>query len=287
MRLRFMPALGFMASLGWAAANVCVAAPVVETVADGVSYVSGAGGNITAVRGPEGLLVVDSGDAAPASAVLTMLHEIDPRPVRTLIFTHYHDDHTGGRAVIGQGATIIAHEACKRSLIASLKPETKTESALLPGLTYTDQLTLTLGPQSVKLIHLGPAHTAGDTVVVLDSAKVIVAGDLFFAGMPPYIDVRDGSQTANWITLIRTLAGRYPDYKVIPGHGAATDMVGWLRFADYLQALRTKVAAAVAAGKTRDETVASVTLDEFTEPRDNDFLNKRSNVGWVYDEMKH
>ncbi len=286
MRLRVTIGASLLAVAGFIASNACQAAPVLETVADGVSYISGAGGNITAVRTPDGLLVVDSGDEKPAAEVLAKLSAIDPRPVRTLIFTHYHDDHTGGRAVIGANATVISHEACKRTMLAALKAEVKPGNAHLPAMTYTDQLTLTLGPQTAQLVHLGPGHTAGDTVVVLESSKVIVAGDLFFVGMPPYIDVRDGSDTANWVTLIRTLAQRYPDYKVIPGHGATTDMAGWLRFADYLQTMRTKVAAAIAAGKTRDETVASVKLDEFGELKDNDFLTKSRNVGWVYDEMK-
>jgi cyclase len=135
-------------------------------------------------------------------------------------------------------------------------------------------------------VHFGPAHTSGDTVVVFESEGVIAAGDLFFNGLPPYIDVADGSDTDNWVKVIRAVAQRYPKYKVIPGHGPITNMKAWLRFADYLTALREKVAAAIAAGQTRDQAVASVKLDEFPEIKDvGEFLTKAQNVGWVYDEL--
>jgi len=151
----------------------------------------------------------------------------------------------------------------------------------------TGAVTITGGNRKVEFRYFGPAHTSGDTVVIFESERVIATGDLFFNGLPPYIDVADGADTENWIKVIRAVAERFPKYKVIPGHGPVAGMKDWLRFADYLSALREKVAAAIAAGQTREQAVASVKLDEFPEVKDvGVFLTKAQNVGWVYDELK-
>jgi glyoxylase-like metal-dependent hydrolase (beta-lactamase superfamily II) len=243
-------------------------------------------GNVTVFEGQEGLLVVDSSQASAAEALAAKVREISPKPVRYLVNTHYHFDHVGGNATLGRGATIVAQEACRKSALRDLKPEQKPEDVGVPQETYTDERELRLGKDVIKLVHLGPGHSAGDTVVVFESEKTLVAGDLFFNGLPPYIDVKDGADTANWAATIAKLAARYPDYKVVPGHGAVSDMKSWQRYAAYLTALRTKVAAAIQAGQTREAAVASIRLDEFPEVRGNELIKTANAVGWVYDELK-
>ena len=138
----------------------------------------------------------------------------------------------------------------------------------------------------VKLLHFGAAHTAGDTVVVYQQSRVIPAGDLFFHGLPPYIDVADGADTANWVRTIEKLADDYPEYKVIPGHGPVTDMKAWKDFGAYLKYLREQVAAAVRAGKNKEEAQRSIDLSRFQHIQDQgEFLTKRNNIGWIYDEL--
>jgi glyoxylase-like metal-dependent hydrolase (beta-lactamase superfamily II) len=147
-------------------------------------------------------------------------------------------------------------------------------------------MTISMGNESVRLVHMGPAHTSGDTIVIFDKAKVIHAGDLFFHGMPPYIDVNDGSDTKNWVRTIRKLAEKHPDFQVIPGHGKVTNMKDYVRFADYLSVLRKEVAAAIKAGKTKEETIESIDLSQFSDIQDRgEFLTKKKNIEWVYDEM--
>ncbi len=244
-------------------------------------------GNVTLFVAEDGVLIVDASDPKSAAAVAAKVASLSPKPVRYLVNTHYHDDHTGGNALLARGGRIVAAEACQKTMRGNLKPEQKPETAGLPQETYGTARGLRIGKQMVHLVHFGAAHTAGDTVVVFESEGVVAAGDLFFNGLPPYIDVADGADTENWPKLIRSLAERYPKYKVIPGHGPLSNTKGWLRFAGYLSALREKVAASIAAGQTREQAVAAVKLDEFPEIRDaGDFLTKAQNVGWVYDEMK-
>jgi len=258
----------------------------IEKVADGVYCLYGAGGNIGIYVGEESLLIVDAQYARTADAVMAKIRELSPKAIQYLINTHYHGDHTSGNPIIGKGAQIISHKNCRKSLLAGLKPEETPEGIGAPSKTFDTEMTIPLGKATVRLVYIGPGHTSGDTIVIFDQAKVIHAGDLFFHGLPPYIDVKDGSDTKNWVRTIQTLAERYPDFQVIPGHGKVTDMKEFVKFADYLNALRKEVSAAIEEGKTKEQAVESIDLSSFTYIQDQgEFLTKKKNIGWVYDEM--
>jgi cyclase len=258
----------------------------IEQVSGDVYCLYGAGGNIGILKGTDGLLLVDASYARTADQVLEEIGKLSPLPVKYLVITHYHGDHTGGSPIIGKNAQIISHQNCKASMLKGLKPEETPESIGVPQETYEEEMSLQVGDETVRLIHLGPGHSAGDTIVIFEKAKVIHAGDLFFHGMPPYIDVDDGADTRNWMTVIGKLCEMYPDYQVIPGHGKVTTMVEYMKFADYLRYLRKKVQEAIEAGMTREEAQESIDFSKFGHIQDQgQFLTTRENVGWVYDEM--
>jgi len=258
----------------------------IEKVSAEVYCLYGGGGNIGILKGKDGLLVVDASYAQTANEVKDEIDKFSPLKIQYLVITHYHGDHTGGNPIIGKEAQIISHENCKASMLRNLKPEETPESIGAPQTTYDKDMTLQVGDEAVRLVHLGPAHTSGDTVVIFEKSKVIHAGDLFFHGMPPYIDVNDGSDTKNWIAIIEKLCEKYPDYQVIPGHGKVATMKEYLEFADYLRYLRKEVAAAIKDGKTREQAQESIYFSKFSHIQDQgQFLTKKENVGWVYDEM--
>jgi glyoxylase-like metal-dependent hydrolase (beta-lactamase superfamily II) len=257
-----------------------------EKVAKNVYCLYGAGGNIGILKGDKSFLVVDAQYARSANEALAQIHTLGKMPVRYLINTHYHGDHTSGNPILGKGANIIAHNNCKTSFLKGLKPEQNPADMGIPKTTYNGKMELKLGKHAIHLLHFGPGHTAGDTVVVFPDAKVIHTGDLFFHGMPPYIDVRDGANTKNWISTIKKLAKKFPDYRVIPGHGQVTDMRSYLAFADYLSYLRKQVAAAIKAGKSRQQAVDTIDLSPYGHLKDKGtFITKKNNIGWVYDEL--
>jgi hypothetical protein len=98
--------------------------------------------------------------------------------------------------------------------------------------------------------------------------------------------VNDGSDTKNWVRTIHKLAEKYPNFQVIPGHGKVTNMKEYVKFADYLSALRKEVSAAIKTGKTKEQAVESIDLSNFTYIQDRgEFLTKKKNIEWVYDEM--
>jgi cyclase len=259
-----------------------------QHVAGNVYCLYGEGGNIGILVTDEGILIVDSQFESVADTVLKIIRSLSPHDIKYLVNTHYHGDHTGGNEIIGKNAEIIMHPNClatKRDLLKAAD----SEGGYIDRVTvWKPWMTLQLGNESVQLLHYGPAHTSGDLIVVFKNSKVIHAGDLFFNGRPPFIDVEDGSDTENWARIITMLDEHYSTYTFIPGHGQVADIHSFLKFAEYLKLLRSKVKAAIEEGKSREEAMDSIRLDAFshlkeTEP-DIDVKIKR-NIGWVYDEM--
>jgi glyoxylase-like metal-dependent hydrolase (beta-lactamase superfamily II) len=258
----------------------------ISPLAGRVFLLEGPGGNVAVLKDSSGLVVIDSKFAGTAPDFMSALDRFKPLPVRYLVNTHYHGDHTGGNPIIGQSATIIGHENCRSGMLSRAKPEEPVESLGLPSITFNKALTLRLADEIVHLRYSGPGHTSGDTVVVFEKAKVVHMGDLFFHQMPPYIDVSNGSDTKNWIAIIRKITEEFDGYTIIPGHGPVTDTVQMGKFADYLQYLRDAVAAAVSQGKTRQETIDGIDLTPYAHLKDvGEFLTRKNNVGWIYDEI--
>lgn len=255
-------------------------------VSDNVYCLYGAGGNIGILNGEKGILLVDSQYAKYSSEILEEIKKISPDPIIYLINTHYHGDHVDGNSILGKDATIISHINCKNSMLKGKKPEEAAAAMGIPDETYEKEKTIDMGREIVKLLYLGPGHSSGDTIVVFETSRVIHAGDLFFHEIPPYIDVNDGSDTGNWVKIIGMLAERYPDFKVIPGHGKVTTMKEFYRFADYLKYLHDQVAAAIKAGKTKEQAVESIDLSNYDYIQDQgEFLTKKRNIEWIYDEL--
>jgi cyclase len=258
----------------------------IEKVAGSVYCLYGEGGNIGILEGEDKLLIVDSQYALNAEDVLKEIRKLTSLKIAYLINTHYHGDHTGGNPIIGKDAKIASHKNCLKSFLAGLKPEESAESKGAPQATYDKEMKLKIGDETVRLVYFGSSHTSGDTVVIFEQSMVIHAGDLFFHGMPPYIDVKDGSDTGNWVVTIGKLAEKYPDFKVIPGHGKVTDMKAFMDFAEYLRYLREKVAVAIEAGQSREQAMEKIELSRFNHIQDRgEFLTKKNNIGWIYDEM--
>jgi glyoxylase-like metal-dependent hydrolase (beta-lactamase superfamily II) len=259
-----------------------------ERVAGDVWCLSGQGGNLGVLATDEGLLVVDSSYRSVAPDVMKTIRAVSQEPIRYLIITHYHADHTGGAEVIGEDALIIMHPNCKATL-TELHSQAGIEPSYAGGAReWTEGMVLQLGGETIHLLHHGNAHTAGDLIVVFEEAKVVHAGDLFFNGWPPYIDVENGSDTENWARTIERLCEQFSDHTFIPGHGEVTDAETFLELAGYLRFLRRQVATAIEEGKSREEAMETINLDAYShlkDPRPGGGLTTNRNVGMVYDEM--
>ena len=259
-----------------------------QKVSGNVYCLYGDGGNIGILATDEGLLIVDSQFKSVADSVLKIIKTISSKDIKYLVNTHYHADHTGGNEIIGKNAEIIMHPNCK-STKQNLYKQAGIQSISLDKATVWEEgMVIRLGEETVRLLHFGNAHTSGDLIVVFEKSKVIHTGDLFFNGWPPYIDVEDGADTENWICTIAILCKQYPDYQFIPGHGKVTDVRSFLDSAKYLKILRAEVAKAIEEGKSREEAIKQIKINEYShlrDPRSNDGLSIQKNIGWVYDEM--
>jgi glyoxylase-like metal-dependent hydrolase (beta-lactamase superfamily II) len=234
-------------------------------VAGSVYMLAGAGGNIGVSAGDDGVFLIDDQFAPLSDKVKAAVAAISAKPIRFLINTHWHGDHTGGNENFGKaGVVIVAQDNVRTRMTVEQVNELwkrvtpPAPAAALPILTFTDGITLHLNGDTARVIHVPPAHTDGDSYIVFESANVVHTGDLFFNGGYPVIDVSAGGGISGMIAAAdRLLQAVRPDARLIPGHGALGTPADLSAFRDMLQTAREHVAVLVKAGKTIDETVAA------------------------------
>ena len=225
-----------------------------------------AGSNAGFVIGDDGVLVVDTFvDAAPARDLLAEIRKLTNLPVRYVVNTHYHLDHTGGNAAFTEaGATVIAQRNMRGWLRtenmkffgANPKPEQKArvESLVLPNLVYSDAIDLYLGNRLVQVRYM-LGHTGGDSVVIVPDANVVFGGDLVWQHhLPNLID----ASTLPWIQTLDKLLQQRPSATYLSGHGDVATPADVRDFRDYLVALRAAVAKAQKEGKSGDDLATAV-----------------------------
>lgn len=231
------------------------------TLAPGVEMVTAGGGNSVLVRDGGDLLLIDT-KFPPASGWLSRYVSGDPDRPNLVVNTHYHYDHTHGNTDYA-GARIYAHRSVPDLMRKSDPDWWRAHEAGIPTELIDDEGVVKVGSQDVLLIHPGQAHTRGDLWAYLRRGErdIVVAGDLFMNNYYPFIDLTEGGADIDGIiNAARTMAGRYPNAMFVPGHGPVATAAELKRFADYLQDLQQKVAAARAAGLNEDQAAASIDL---------------------------
>ncbi len=229
-----------------------------------VHVIYGAGGNIGVSAGEDGVFIIDDQFAPLTERLKTAIAGISDKPIRFVINTHFHFDHTGGNENLGSaGAVIVAHDNVRQRLTAgsfikafNVTTEPKVGPAL-PVVTFNDQMSLHLNGEDARIIHLPHAHTNSDSIVHFRTSNVIHMGDTFFNGRFPFIDVPNGG-TIGGVIKMAELAISAADEQtvVIPGHGQVTDLAGLQAYHDMLVAARDVVAAKKGEGLSLEELVA-------------------------------
>lgn len=234
-------------------------------LADDVWALYGAGGTIGVCAGSDGVVLVDDQFAPLSPKIQAAVKAISDQPVRWVINTHWHGDHTGGNENFANaGATILAHDAVRRRLIEGQDNhffKRKVEPAVpkaLPIVTFDDSASLHVNGEDITAFHVAPAHTDGDVIVWFPKANVIHMGDTFFSSTYPIIDLESGGSIDGMIAACdRVLPKIGPDTKVIAGHGDASDRAGLQRYRDMLASVRAAVAKLVGQKKTLAEVQAA------------------------------
>ena len=251
---------------------LCVAAVFVYTyqqitsyevaqVTDDLHVIYGLGSNVGVLKTDEGSIVVDTMTFAVQGREIREQAERLGGPVRALVNTHYHFDHTHGNPAFPSGMPVHATQRTRAYMDALDADYWAGEAAgTLPNRTFTDEATIELGGKTVRLLHLGRGHTDGDLVVHFVEDRVIHTGDLFFNGRYPNIDLEAGGSVQEWsATIDRMLELDFE--KVIPGHGPVTDAEGLRAFQRFIGQLADVGREAEAKGWSLEEAQASTALD--------------------------
>jgi cyclase len=230
------------------------------------------GSNIIVSTGRDGTLLVDDEYAELADKLRASLTAFGALPVKTIINTHWHNDHTGGNEALARdGALIIAQENTARRMQSDQTMSLYGKQAAYPPIAWPKlivQLSLQLrwNDDVVDLLHLGPAHTDGDLVVFFRSQNVLATGDVLVLNeyLPPYFDDLNGGSMEGMIHGANRLLELVNDKTIIvPGHGEPADRIGLLRYRDRVVAIRDQIKAAMSRGLSEDEVVALHPVGDF------------------------
>jgi cyclase len=235
----------------------------VSKISGNVYMLQGAGGNIAASIGDDGIVIVDDQFAPLADKIRAALRGVTDKPLRFIINTHYHFDHTGGNATLHRDATIIAHENVRRRLASgsvlgnggALRMDQPADPAeALPVITFEHDVTVHLNGEDIRALHTPHGHTDGDSVVFFPQSNVVHMGDNFVTYGFPFIDLMGGGSVSGMIEGLEVALKQLPaDVKVIPGHGPVSNLDDVRRYIGVLRETRAVVEKGVKAGKSLEQ----------------------------------
>ncbi len=258
----------------------------VERVAPGVAVLFGRGGNIGLSYGADGNVLIDDQYAPLTERILAAVRSVDPDPVRFVINTHWHGDHTGGNENLGrQGAVIVAHDNVRRrmSIEQMLRgtPVPASPAGALPVVTFAEGLNFHLNGDEIRVLHVEHAHTDGDAVVFWSRANVLHMGDTFFNGMLPFIDLESGGSVDGVLAALgRALEIANEDTVIVPGHGPVARRAELVRYRDTIAGLRDRVRAEIRRGRSLDQIKALRLAD--AHGRASDFISPDAFIETLY-----
>ena len=242
-------------------------------VRPGMYVLAGAGGNVAVWTGPDGIVLVDDGLAPLTPQLHEAVAQIAPGPVRFVVNTHWHPDHTGGNEEVGgAGGVIIAHDNVRTRMRVPQVVEAygvkvpAAARAALPVVTFQDSVSLNLNGDRLEAEHVDAAHTDGDVILWWHEANVVHVGDVFYNGSYPFLDLSSGGSLAGLVAAIEGVLSRADaETVVIPGHGPVSNRAELAAYRDMLVAIGRRVRELVEQGRRLDEVLAARPTAEFDE----------------------
>ena len=263
-------------------------------VAPGIYMLVGMGGNIGVSVGEDGVFMIDDQFAPLTDKIIAAVAALSDRPIRFVINTHWHGDHTGGNENLGnRGALIVAHD----NVYARMSRDTEigafnqvvpaSPKAALPVITFNDNVTFRLNGEEIRAVHYRHSHTDGDSVIHFVNANVIHTGDIWFNGFYPFIDVSSGGSIDGVINSIRTLVDMADDNtRIIPGHGPLSDKQGLQGDLEVLETVRDRMSRLIAEGKSLEEIIELKPNADYDEAMGKGFINPEKFLQILYGDLK-
>lgn len=240
-----------------------------EKLTDYIYVLKGRGGNIGLFIGEKEVFMIDDQFAPLSEKILEAIRTISDKPIKYLVNTHWHGDHTGGNANMQkEGAVIVSHENVRKRMgteqVVWGKKRPASPKEALPVITFSDDMRFYIDEEDIFITHVHNAHTDGDALVYFTTSNVLHVGDTYFQGKFPYIDLGSGGSIDGYIKGIeKMLVLSDDDTKIIPGHGNVTSKKELNTYLKMLKGLKTNVMNAINEGKTLEEVKnnAAITKD--------------------------
>jgi cyclase len=230
-----------------------------HTVAGNVRYLEGAGGNVGLLVGDDGVLMIDDQFAPLSDKLMAAIRALSDKPIRMLVNTHIHGDHTGGNENFGKlGIDIVAHDNVRVRLARGVNGGAPSPAVALPVVTFGDTMSLHLNGETVTVGKLPPAHTDGDAYIRFANADVIHAGDVFRTVGYPGVDFNNGGSVKGTIEALQALVDLSgPNTKILPGHGVVSTREDVAAFRDLAVELQKRFTDLIRQGMTLEQVVAA------------------------------
>ena len=262
-------------------------------VAPGIYMLVGEGGNIGVSAGADGVFMIDDQFAPLTDRITAAVAALSDQPIRFLVNTHWHYDHTGGNENLGnQGVLIVAHDnvyerMSKDTEIAAFNNVVPAApEAALPVITFNDNVTFRLNGEEIRAVHYRHSHTDGDSVIHFVNANVIHTGDIWFNGFYPFIDVSSGGSIDGVISSIRTLINLADDdTRIIPGHGPLGDKQGMQDYLEMLEAVRDRMNKLIAEGKSLEQIMELGPNADYDAAMGKGFINPEQFLRVLYSDL--
>jgi cyclase len=263
----------------------------VERIAPGIAVLFGRGGNIGVSYGADGNILIDDQYAPATARVVAAVATLDADPIRYVINTHWHGDHTGGNENLGRaGTVIVAHDnvRLRMAMAQVVRGEAVPASpgGALPVITFSENLTFHLNGDDIRAIHVDNAHTDGDSLIYWTRANVLHMGDTYFNGLLPFIDLDSGGSIDGAIVAVETGLGlANEETRIIPGHGPMARRADLVRYRDMLIDLRSRVGQGIVAGRTLDQIKAERLADGYGPP--DGFISPDAMIETIHRSLTH
>lgn len=285
----------WLATSAWVAAQGNMDNVKIEAtkLTDNLYYLTGSGGNIGLSIGDDGALLIDDQFAPLSERITAKVKELTDKTIKFVVNTHWHGDHTGGNENFGKaGAIIVSHENVRLRLSQGQFDRTfnrnlnQAPSKALPVVTFPDAMSLHWNGEDLKVTHVPPAHTDGDSLIFFQKANVVHTGDLYVTNGYPFSDLKSGGSFEGLIQANKLLLSKIDDNtRIIPGHGSLSNKKELGEYIAMLEGIRDKVKSMIAEGKSRADVIAAKPSAAYDGARGGGFMKPDNWIGIIFDSL--